>query len=61
MFKDKVRKLRTERNMTQAEFAEVLGVSPNSVYLWERGAVNPQYGTLVLISTKLGVDIKELL
>lgn len=61
MFKDKLKEIRKERNITQAELAEELEVSPSSVYLWERGAVNPGYGTLVHISEKLDIDIKELL
>ncbi len=61
MFKDKLKEIRKDRNLTQAELAELVGVSQTSVYLWERGASNPGYGTLVLLSTKLEIDIKELL
>lgn len=61
MFKETLKEIRKEKNLTQTQLAEEIGVSPSSVYLWERGAVNPGYGTLVLISEKLQVDIKELL
>ncbi len=61
MFKDRLKEIRKQRNLTQAQLAEIVGVSATSVYLWERGTVKPGYGTLVLISEKLEVDIKQLL
>lgn len=61
MFKERLKQIRKERNLTQAQLAEIVGVSATSVYLWERGTVKPGYGTLVLISEKLDIDIKDLL
>ena len=47
--------------MTQQEFADAIGVSNNSVYLWERGVITPGMGSMMLIITKLNVDAADLL
>lgn len=57
---DNLRRIRREKGMTQQEFADAIGVSNNSVYLWERGVITPGMGSMMLIITKLGVDAKEL-
>lgn len=39
---DRIAKLRHQRDMTQIELAEALGVSPSTVADWERGARFPK-------------------
>lgn len=56
----KLKQLRKERGMTQQEFADMVGVSMQSVYLWERGVVEPAIGSILLIATKLEIDPSEL-
>lgn len=58
---NKIKTIRQQKGMTQKEFAEAIGVSMQAVYLWERGVVQPGWGSLVLISQKLDVDINELI
>lgn len=44
-----IREIRRDMHKTQAEFAEIIGVSKNSVQLWETGKRNPSKRTLLLI------------
>lgn len=44
-----IKKIRTELGKTQAEFAEMIGVSKNSVQLWETNKRNPSKSTILLI------------
>ena len=41
MTPDKVREARRELGLSQAAFAELIGVSPRAVKYWERGQRNP--------------------
>ena len=36
-FKDRIKKLRKEKDMTQEQLAEYMGVSPQAVSRWETG------------------------
>ena len=36
-FKDKIKKLRKDKDMTQEQLAEYMGVSPQAVSRWETG------------------------
>ena len=57
---ENLKTLRKQRNMTQQEFADYVGVTMQSVYLWERGVVDPSIGSIMLIATKLEIDPSEL-
>lgn len=37
MFAERLRKYRRERDLTQEELAQEIGISPQSVSKWERG------------------------
>ena len=50
-----------EKNMTQEQFAEKLGVSNRSVSRWENGKSMPDLSMLPIISEELGVSVTELL
>lgn len=52
-----IRSLRTRRGVTQAELAQLIGVSDKAVSKWERGCGAPD---LSLLSQALGVDIEAL-
>ena len=41
MTPDKVREARREIGLSQAAFADLIGVSPRAVKYWERGQRNP--------------------
>lgn len=42
MFKDKLKQLRTERNLTQADIAKAIGVSPATIGNYEQGTREPR-------------------
>ena len=56
-----IKKLRKNKNMTQKEFANKLGVTYQAVSKWENGKNMPDISTLRLISKEFDVDINEIL
>lgn len=52
---------RKEKNMTQAELAEKLGVSNKSVSKWETGKCMPDYSVIEPLCAELGISAGELL
>jgi len=66
-----VRQKRAELDMTQAEFAELLGVSPSQISMWETGKVDDglspatrkfvgRYPETVRVFLPDGIDISML-
>ncbi len=58
---DVIRKYRKERNMTQEEMANRLGVTPPAVNKWEKGNSYPDIAMLAPIARLLNVTLDELL
>lgn len=58
---NRIRLLRSEQGRTLKELAERTGVSPSMLSLVERGKTSPSIGTLVAISSALGVHMSDLL
>lgn len=56
-----IRNFRSEQRMTLKELGERTGVSPSMLSLVERGKTSPSIGTLVAISSALGVHMSDLL
>ena len=56
-----IKSLRLEKNLTQKEFADTLGVTYQAVSKWENGKNVPDIGTMKLISEKFDVNIDEIL
>lgn len=56
-----IRKNRKERNMTQEEMANYLGVTAPAVNKWENGASYPDIMLLAPIARLLGITVDELL
>lgn len=59
-FKDIIRKLRSEKNMSQAELASELGISSSSVAMWEIGQRYPGKDTYEQLADLFNVDIDFL-
>ena len=59
-FAERLKKYRTQRNMTQQELADKLGVSNKSVSRWETGGY-PDIATLGPLARALGVTVDDLL
>ena len=60
-FQEKIVLLRKSRRLTQEAFARTLGVTRQSVYLWEKGLSYPEAGKLLEIRRLFGVSIDSLL
>jgi putative transcriptional regulator len=58
--KNKVRGLRTERGWTQAELADKLGVSRNSVNAIETGRYEPSLGLALKIARLFGERVEDI-
>lgn len=52
---------RALKGMTQAEVAEKIGVSSNSVCYWENGRFAPTNRRLAMLADVLGISIEMLL
>ncbi len=56
-----LKELRSEKGLTQEQFAEELGVSNRSVSRWENGASMPDFDVLLQIADYFEVGIDEIL
>ena len=52
--------LRKSRGLAQGEFADLLGVTPQTVEYYERRAKNPSLDLLLKLAAALGVTVSEL-
>ena len=59
--KDKLRVLRQQKNITQEELANQLGITKQSVGKWERGEGYPDITLLPKIALYFGITVDELL
>jgi len=57
---ERIAALRNDRGLSQAELAEKLNVSRQSISKWERDASVPELDKLVVLSDAFGVSIDEL-
>lgn len=58
---EKIRKLRRERDWTQAEFVERVGIDKRNVSRYENDQINPSRKTVRKFAGALGVSVEELL
>jgi len=56
-----IAELRKEKNMTQEELAEKLGVTDKSISRWENGKTMPDISLLNLLADEFNLSIPELL
>ncbi len=56
-----LKNLRNEKNLTQAELAEKLGVSNRSISRWENGMTMPDFDLLIELADFYKVDVREIL
>ena len=59
--KDTLRRLRKEKNLTQEDVAEYLGITAQSVGKWERGEGFPDITLLPSLALYFGVTVDDLL
>ena len=56
-----IAELRKEKNMTQEQLAEKMGVTDKSISRWENGKTMPDYTLLKDLCNELDININELL
>ena len=56
-----LKRIRMQKNITQVELAEMLGISRTAVSMWETGEALPRAETLKRLAKILGCTIDELL
>lgn len=61
MLKDRLKQLRSERGLTQAQLARKLGVSASAVGMYEQGRREPDASTLARLADVLRCSTDELL
>ena len=55
-----IRQLREERGWTQLELAYRLGVTPVTIYNWERGRTEPRVSQFRQLARLFGVSMDEI-
>ena len=60
-FSERLRILRTSKDLSQADFAKQIKISKSSVNMYERGEREPSFKTLELIADYFNVDMDYLL
>lgn len=60
MLKDRLKKTRLEKGLTQKQIAELLGISYQNYQQWERGTRNPKENTVQMIADVLDVSAEYL-
>ncbi|MGN1387028.1 MAG: helix-turn-helix domain-containing protein [Bacillus sp. (in: firmicutes)] len=60
-FSDNLKAIRKEKNLSQEELAELLGVSRQAVSKWELGDGYPEVEKLLIIAGKLNVSLDNLM
>lgn len=56
-----LKELRREKNLTQEELGEKVGVTNKTISKWENGNYMPPIDVLMLLSEMYGVTINEIL
>lgn len=56
-----LKKLRSEKSVTQVELAEILGVSNRSISRWENGTTMPDFDLLIELAKYYEVEVGEIL
>jgi len=56
-----LREYRVRHNLTQQELGERLGVSTNTIHLWETKICKPSMGSLLLLSDLLNISLLDIL
>lgn len=58
---NRLRTARTDKNMTQQDVADILGIKPNTLSNWEKGRTEPDIDTFVKLCDIYEIDCASLL
>lgn len=61
MQQNRFKQLREKRKLSQLELGEILGVTQQSVFAWERGDAVPRLQTAIALADYYGVSVDYLL
>ena len=56
-----IKKIRTEKNITQEQLSEKLNITRQAVSNWENGKTQPDVDTIINISNVLEVSVEEII
>lgn len=56
-----ISEIRKEKNMTQEQLAEKMGVTDKSISRWENGKTMPDLSMITILAEELNVEVSELL
>ena len=54
-----IKEYRRQYNLTQADFAKIVGVSPQAISKWEREQGYPDITLLPILATLLGCSVND--
>ena len=60
MFSQNLQKLRAEKNISQEQLADKIGVSRQSISAWESGKSSPELEKLIALSELFEISLDEL-
>ena len=60
-FKERLKELRTERNITQQELGKVVNMSKMAISHWEKGHSEPSISELIILSNYFEVTVDYLI
>ena len=60
-FKDRLKELRSEKNLSQMELSQKLGVSQSAVAKWELGKTEPTASAIIAIAKFFGESTDYIL
>jgi transcriptional regulator with XRE-family HTH domain len=55
-----IRKIRTQKELSQEELSDKIGTSPSQIGRIERGVINPTVSTLKVLAEALEVSMQDL-
>ena len=61
LFGQRIKELRTKKNLTQEQFAKECGLHKNYIGMLERGERNPSLINIEIIAKGLDISISELM
>lgn len=59
-FSERIKELRLEHNLTQAQLGEIMGVKNFSIYSYEKGRACPEMKNLIILADYFDVSIDYL-
>lgn len=60
IFKDIIKSIMIEKNLTQSELAKILGVNQTTIGQWLNGKKKPSYDSIAMIYQKFDITPNEL-